>query len=131
MTDYYQYRTYHGGAMPIHVQYASIAAWSDEKHVNTAREFYRNNFESVYRVLNKRIEITIPDAGFYLWIKLPADDISMCKCLFAEKGVLLLPGQYLGRTSDGCNPGENRVRIALVESEERCMYAAESILSII
>ena len=43
------------------------------------------------------------------------DDISMCKRLFAEKGVLLLPGQYLGRTLDGRNPGENRVRIALVE----------------
>ena len=131
MADYYQYRTYHGGAMPIHVQHASIAAWSDEKHVITARQFYRKNFESVYQVLNRQIEITIPDAGFYLWIKLPVDDISMCKYLFAEKGVLLLPGQYLGRTLDGCNPGEKRVRIALVESEERCMYAAESILSII
>jgi N-succinyldiaminopimelate aminotransferase len=131
MTDYYQYRTYHGGAMPIHIQYASIAAWSDEEHVIIAREFYRNNFKRVYQVLNQHIEITIPEAGFYLWIKLPIDDISMCKCLFAEKGVLLLPGQYLGRTLDGRNPGENMVRMALVESKERCQYAAESMLSII
>lgn len=131
MTDYYQYRTYHGGAMPIHIQYASIAAWSDEEHVTIAREFYRNNFKRVYQVLNQHIEITIPEAGFYLWIKLPIDDISMCKCLFAEKGVLLLPGQYLGRTLDGRNPGENMVRMALVESKERCQYAAESMLSII
>ncbi len=131
ISDYYQYRTYHGGAMPIHVQYASIAAWSDEEHVIIAREFYRNNFESVRQVLNDHIEITVPDAGFYLWIELPIDDISMCKNLFEKKGVLLLPGQYLGRTLDGCNPGKNRVRIALVESRERCVSAAESILSII
>ena len=131
MADYYQYRTYHGGAMPLHVQHASIVAWSDEEHVIKAREFYRNNFKSVYQVLNKHIEITVPDAGFYLWIKVPIDDVTMCKRLFAQKGVLLLPGQYLGRTLDGHNPGENRVRIALVEPEESCIYAAESILSII
>jgi N-succinyldiaminopimelate aminotransferase len=131
MTDYYQYRTYHGGAMPLHVQHASIAAWSDEEHVITARKFYRHNFESVCQVLKKSIEITIPDAGFYLWIKLPLDDISMCRNLFAEKNVLLLPGQYLGRAVNGYNPGENRVRIALVEPEKRCVYAAQSILNII
>ena len=31
------YRTYHGCAMPVQTQLASIAAWNDEAHVRTNR----------------------------------------------------------------------------------------------
>src|SRR5699024_1267478 len=33
-----RYRTYHGCAMPVHHQLASIAAWQDEQHVRVNRE---------------------------------------------------------------------------------------------
>ena len=33
--QYLKYRTYHGCAMPVSTQYASIAAWSDEQHVHS------------------------------------------------------------------------------------------------
>jgi N-succinyldiaminopimelate aminotransferase len=131
MRNFYQYRTYQGGAMPLYVQYASIAAWSDEQHVIAARKFYRNNFDSVYKVLKNKMAITIPDAGFYIWLNVPCDDIHICKRLLQKEGVLLLPGQFLGRTLKDFNPGANRVRIALVESEQSCVDAAESILRVI
>lgn len=37
LAGYLKYRTYHGCAMPIHNQLASIAAWNDENHVRENR----------------------------------------------------------------------------------------------
>lgn len=131
INHFYRYRTYQGGAMPLYTQHASIAAWSDEQHVVRNREFYRKNFTSVSKILRKKLDVTIPDAGFYLWLKVPSDDILLCKKLLKEEGVLLLPGQFLSRTIENFNPGTNRVRIALVESEKTCIEAAKRILRII
>jgi N-succinyldiaminopimelate aminotransferase len=39
----------------------------------------------------------------------------------------VLPGSYLGREAHGINPGERRVRIALVASTEECAEAAKRI----
>src|SRR5688572_15742859 len=38
------YRTYHGCAMSLAVQHASIAAWNDEAHVAENRRLYREKF---------------------------------------------------------------------------------------
>ena len=35
------YRTYHGCALPLQHQYASVAAWQDEDHVRDNRALYR------------------------------------------------------------------------------------------
>ena len=48
---FYRYRTYQGGAMPLHVQHASIAAWTDEQHVITNRALYRRKFDAVLPLL--------------------------------------------------------------------------------
>ena len=40
------YRTYHGCAMSLPVQHASIAAWSDEAHVRENRALYREKFDA-------------------------------------------------------------------------------------
>jgi len=48
--------------------------------------------------------------------------------LFTQQNITVLPGSYLSRdTSDG-NPGENRLRIALVASVEECVEAANRII---
>ncbi len=65
------YRTYHGSAMSPVVQAASIAAWSDEAHVDeTGPAPHRSSSASPPswpRVMN----VALPDAGFYLWAKVP------------------------------------------------------------
>ncbi len=38
------YRTYHGCAVPVHTQLASIPAWQDEVHVRENRRLYREKF---------------------------------------------------------------------------------------
>ena len=71
---FYQYRTYHGCAMPLHHQAASIAAWSDERHVLANRDLYREKFAIVIDILKDVMDIQQPDASFYLWPKTPIDD---------------------------------------------------------
>ena len=41
------YRTYHGSAMSLAVQHASIAAWNDEEHVRENRRLYVEKFRAV------------------------------------------------------------------------------------
>ncbi|HAD09454.1 MAG TPA: succinyldiaminopimelate transaminase, partial [Porticoccaceae bacterium] len=60
------YRTYHGCAMPVQHQQASIAAWEDEDHVRANRVLYRDKFQAVIDILGSSMELQQPDAGFYL-----------------------------------------------------------------
>lgn len=122
-----QYRTYHGCAMSEPVQQASIAAWSDENHVIENRKIYQQKFNQVLETLDGCLGVSLPDAAFYLWPKLPTDDESFCRQLFAQQHVLALPGQYLSRSSDGINPGANHARLALVATSEQCLDAAKRI----
>lgn len=129
LAGYLKYRTYHGCAMPIHNQLASIAAWNDEEHVRENRAAYREKFEAVVPILQKVMDVDYPDAGFYLWPETPIDDETFARELSAQQNVHVLPGRYLSRTVDGHNPGENRVRMALVAPIEECVEAANRIVT--
>lgn len=126
------YRTYHGCAMSVHTQLASIAAWSDEAHVKENRRQYSLKFKAVLEILNDpsisdKFEVTQTDASFYLWAKTSMDEEQFAQQLFAQQHVTVLPGSYLSRTVNGVNPGKNRVRMALVASVEECIEAAQRI----
>ncbi len=47
--------------------------------------------------------------------------------LFAQQNVTLLPGRYLSRDTEDGNPGEGRVRMALVAETDVCIEAAQRI----
>ncbi|MCD8521423.1 MAG: succinyldiaminopimelate transaminase [Saccharospirillaceae bacterium] len=121
------YRTYHGCAMPLQTQLASIAAWNDEQHVADNRALYTQKFRAVIDILNPVIAVEQTDASFYLWVQTPISEETFAQQLFAQQNVTVLPGSYLSRTVDGINPGENRVRMALVASVDECIEAAHRI----
>ncbi|MCA0243345.1 MAG: succinyldiaminopimelate transaminase [Proteobacteria bacterium] len=129
------YRTYHGSAMSGLVQRASIAAWNDEAHVQANRELYRAKFAQVTPLLARALDLRLPNAGFYLWAALPtrngrpADDVAWAQGLLAQYNVTVLPGSLLARNAHGHNPGEGRVRMALVAPVDECLQAAERIVS--
>jgi N-succinyldiaminopimelate aminotransferase len=127
LARFLRYRTYHGCALPLHHQHASIAAWNDEAHVRENRALYRRKFDDVLAVLDGCLEVERPEAGFYLWPRTPGDDEHFARDLFAQQHVTVLPGSYLGRAGDGANPGAGHVRMALVAGVDECSDAAHRI----
>jgi N-succinyldiaminopimelate aminotransferase len=125
--SYLLYRTYHGCAMPPVHQIASIEAWNDETHVKQNRELYVKKFDTVIDILSPVINVSLPDAGFYLWLNTPIDDERFTKNLFEQQNITVLPGSYLSRESNGNNPGKNHVRLALVAPLDECITAANRI----
>jgi N-succinyldiaminopimelate aminotransferase len=121
------YRTYHGCAMPVQTQLASIAAWNDEEHVRANRTLYREKFDAVLDILAPVMDVQRPDGGFYLWPNVGTDDAAFCRDLFVDQHVTVVPGSYLSRDVDGFNPGAGRVRMALVAPLAECIEAAERI----
>ena len=125
------YRTYHGCAMSLPVQHASIAAWGDESHVRDNRAHYRAKFDAVVPMLEPVLDIRRPDASFYLWAGIPGgDDEAFTRGLFARAHVTVLPGRYLARDAYGENPGAGYVRIALVPGFDECVEAARRIVEL-
>jgi N-succinyldiaminopimelate aminotransferase len=129
------YRTYHGSAMSPIVQAASAAAWADEAHVVDNRAKYRDKFAQVTPLLAGVMDVALPDAGFYLWAGVPAafngDDAAFSRDLLAAYNVVVLPGSYLARDSNGSNPGAGRIRMALVAETAECVEAAQRIVQFI
>jgi len=121
------YRTYHGCAMPVQTQLASIAAWQDEAHVRDNRDQYRAKYDAVLDILQPVLDVQRPDGSFYLWAKVPGGDAEFTRDLFEAQHVTVVPGSYLSREVDGVNPGAGRVRMALVAPLAECIEAAERI----
>jgi N-succinyldiaminopimelate aminotransferase len=130
LKNFLLYRTYHGSAMSLVVQAASIAAWNDEAHVVANRALYREKFARATPLLADVLDVKLPDAGFYLWAGVPGgDDMAFARGLLAQYNVAVLPGSLLARDAHGINPGAGRVRMALVAAVEECVEAAERIAS--
>ncbi len=125
------YRTYHGSAMNPAVQAASIAAWSDEAHVTENRRLYAEKFARVAEILKPLLPVTLPEAGFYLWIRTPVADTRFAQDLYRDYNVTVLPGSYLARSANDINPGENFVRLALVASTAETVEAAQRIANFV
>jgi N-succinyldiaminopimelate aminotransferase len=138
ITPFLLYRTYHGSAMGLPIQAASIAAWQDETHVIENRALYSAKFDAVLPVLESCLDVTRPDAGFYLWAGVPGgDDLGFTLDLLRLANVRVLPGSLISREPrQGSDqrmpaPGAGRIRIALVDRLDRCLEAAHRIAEVI
>jgi N-succinyldiaminopimelate aminotransferase len=124
------YRTYHGCAVPVHTQLASLPAWNDEAHVIENRRLYRAKFAAVVPMLREVLDAEAPEGAFYLWLPV-GDDEAFARGLFERQHVTVLPGSYLGREVEGCNPGRGRVRVSLVASVDDCVEAARRMVEFV
>ncbi|GHC24462.1 succinyldiaminopimelate transaminase [Aidingimonas halophila] len=129
ITPFKRYRTYHGCAMSLPLQRASISAWQDESHVRANRAAYREKFAAVTEILSPVMAFPTPRASFYLWPAVPdGQDETFAQRLYADMHVSVLPGRYMGRhRADGYNPGNGRLRLALVADLDTTVEAAQRI----
>jgi len=127
------YRTYHGSAMSPMIQAASITAWNDETHVEENRAKYVKKFAQITPLLQEVLDVQLPDAAFYLWAKVDhlqgISDTEFARRLYQQYNVTVLPGSYLAREAHGINPGQNRIRMALVAEVDECLEAAQRIVA--
>ena len=110
-------RTMTGTASPDFVQFAAVAAWSDDEHAKerrtifaTKRRILRDAFDEIgLRTVASR-------AGLYMWVAVE-DDLAATDRLL-QGGVIVSPGRFFGRG------GEGYLRFALVPTIEECQAAA-------
>ncbi|WP_120430125.1 succinyldiaminopimelate transaminase [Acinetobacter baylyi] len=130
LKPYLKFRTYHGAAMPVQHQLASIAAWNDEAHVEENRQQYRAKFNLFQSELGQLIPLKKPDAGFYYWLHVDNDE-AFAKMLMEKAHIKVLPGRYLSRETEQGNPGENHVRMALVADLAQCEQVVQRLKKIL
>jgi succinyldiaminopimelate transaminase len=116
-----QYRPTVGTAPQEFVQRASIAAWSDEAHVERARETYRRKREILLEVLaRKSVRVAASEATFYLWLETPGGETAEALAArLLEHGVIVSPGSFFGESATAY------WRIALVPTIDECRRAAQ------
>ena len=130
LKPYLKFRTYHGAAMPVQHQLASIEAWNDEAHVEENRQQYRAKFDLFQSELGSLLPLKKPDAGFYYWLQVDHDE-AFAKMLMEKAHIKVLPGRYLSRGTTHGNPGENHVRMALVADLAQCEQVVQRLKKIL
>jgi N-succinyldiaminopimelate aminotransferase len=107
--------------VPVPAQEVAIAAYSDETHVQENQALYRAKFDLADQIIGNRYGYKRPAGGFFLWLDVSAQGGSEAATLklWKEAGLRVLPGKYAAREqADGFNPGENYIRIAMVQDRE-------------
>jgi acetylornithine aminotransferase len=114
-----------GTAPQEFVQRASVAAWSDDSHVEGVRALYERKRDTVLPALEAGgLRLAGSDATFYLWVDVGGPSEPFCRRLL-EHGIVAAPGSFFGAA------GEGYARFALVPTQAQCERAAEILREIL
>src|SRR4051794_21904186 len=107
-----------GTAPQEFVQRASVAAWSDDAHVEDVRALYRRKRDTLLPALEERgLRLAGSEATFYLWCDVGGPSEEFARRLLGH-GVVVAPGSFFGAA------GEGYARFALVPTQAECERAA-------
>src|SRR4029077_20788741 len=110
-------RSYGGTQVPLALQEAATALWSDEAHVEENRTLYRRKFDVAERILGDRFGFYRPPGGFFLWLDV-GDGEAAARTLWGRAAIPGLPRGYTARAANaGFNPGSAYIRLAVVHDE--------------
>jgi N-succinyldiaminopimelate aminotransferase len=110
-------RSYAAAQVPLPIQEAAIALWSEEAHVDAVRALYRRKFDIAEHYLAGRLGFYRPAGGFFLWLDVE-DGERAALALWREAGIRTLPGAYTAITNPGSeNPGRRYIRVAIVHDD--------------
>ena len=132
IAEFRAFRNVAGPQVPAPILAASAACWRDEAHVDAGRAAYQEKMAAAERILGNRMKR--PGGGFFLWLAVGNGEEFALKA-WAQQGVRLLPGAYMGReivpAETRTNPGFSYVRVALVNDLSTIMAALERLREIL
>ena len=106
-------RAYAGAPLPEPLQAVAAHAWADDTHVVENRALYHAKYEIADQIFGDVAGYISPQAGFFLWLPVDNGEAAAVK-LWQETGVRTLPGAYLSQDTNGSNPGDKFIRVAMV-----------------
>ncbi len=132
VTAFKKLKTNIDSGTPNFIQDAAIAALEDESHAESMRALYKKKRDILVSALQSvGLEVPLPPATFYLWLKTPqgVSSLDFAKKLLADELALVVtPGAWItDECAGGVNPGEGYVRFALVPTLEQVEDAARRI----
>lgn len=114
-------RKHAGMLVPMPVQWAGVAAFSDDAAADAQREIYRARRALLWQAVNSAgFRVDESAAGLYLWATRDEpcwDSVAW----FADRGVVVTPGDFYG------SAGARHVRIAMTATDERVAAAVSRI----
>ncbi|MEM1287421.1 MAG: aminotransferase class I/II-fold pyridoxal phosphate-dependent enzyme [Pseudomonadota bacterium] len=127
ITAFTKLRNMGGPQVPLPILNAAKGCWADEAHVERSRALYQDKWRLVDKMLGENSDQPAPDAGFFLWLKLPPSisDIQASTDLWRDFSVRTIPGSYLQYPKAGQSNGTDRLRLALVDDLETTAQALE------
>ncbi|MBM3566406.1 MAG: aminotransferase class I/II-fold pyridoxal phosphate-dependent enzyme [Alphaproteobacteria bacterium] len=123
-------RAYAAATIPLPVQAASAALWSDETHVNESRALYRAKFDLAGRILGGRFGFVRPKGGFFLWLDV-GDGEKAARKLWAEAALRVLPGAYMSRGGADAEAGRAYIRVTLVQPTDATAEALQRLVKVL
>jgi N-succinyldiaminopimelate aminotransferase len=123
LTAFIRLRLMGGPQTAIPIQAAAAHAWADETHVADSRALYARKWTLVEDILGGHLSEPTPQAGFFLWLRLPegVSDIDAATRLWRDQALRTIPGSYMTYANDptpgAAPPGADRLRLALVDDE--------------
>ncbi len=124
-------RNYVGPQVPMPAMAASVALWGEESHVEENRRLYRAKFDIAEEILTGKFGFFRPAGGFFLWLDVGGGEAA-ARRLWAEAGIRVLPGAYIGREDGtGRNPGDRFIRLALVDDSDTITNALEKLIKVL
>ena len=120
--------------MPLPVQHASVALWSDEAHVKANRTLYRDKFKVASEIIGGRYGYQKPAGAFFLWLNMEhfSGGEAAAVTLWKGCGVKVLPGAYLASERlNAANPCRDYVRLALVDDLNTTKEALRRIVNVL
>jgi aspartate/methionine/tyrosine aminotransferase len=134
LARYVELRNIAAPQVPVPAQEVAIAAYADESHVDNNRELYVAKFDLADQIVGDRYGYRRPAGGFFLWLDVGArgGDEAATRALWRDGGLRVIPGHYLARPgSDGRNPGDGYIRVALVQDKDITAEALHRLVAVL
>lgn len=111
--EFVRLRAYSAASVSLPVQAASAALWSDDAHVEEARQSYREKFDLAEQAFSGKFGFYRPPAAIFLWLR-TGDGEATTQALWGQAALKVMPGAYLANGDGADNPGRDYVRLAMV-----------------